>query len=193
MERHSRESGQIMGVGEKKSHKSNSNSKRSQQGSKGTGPHESLEILPIASQQAWKKEQSVGKLSSVLETSCRWDFNFCEPSCYFPVATYVTRKTQSGLFSAMVAALLAVTIPDLKPNAQDTSAFYLENIFKLFANPNSSNASIPSALARPPVFLSAEICHLGELTLVVGPAHQSLRSHIGDVRAALRTQTYLDH
>ena len=45
-----------------------------------------------------------------------------------------------------------MTIPDLKPNAQDTSAFYLENIYELFANPNSSNASIPSTLAKPPAF-----------------------------------------
>ena len=67
MGRHSRESGQIMGEGETKSHKSNS--KRSQQGSKGTGPHESLEILLIASQQAWKKEQRVGKLSLALDNS----------------------------------------------------------------------------------------------------------------------------
>lgn len=48
--------------------------------------------------------------------------------------------------------MLAVTIPDLKPNSQDTSAFYLENIYELFATPNSSNASIPSALAKPPAF-----------------------------------------
>jgi hypothetical protein len=48
--------------------------------------------------------------------------------------------------------LLAVTIPDLKPNAQDTSAFYLENIYQLLANPNASVGSIPSTLAKPPPF-----------------------------------------
>jgi len=45
-----------------------------------------------------------------------------------------------------------VTIPDLKPNSQDTSAFYLENIYELFADLNSSNLSIPSTLAKPPAF-----------------------------------------
>ena len=48
--------------------------------------------------------------------------------------------------------MLSVTIPDLKPNPQDTSAFYLENIYELFATTNSFNASIPSALAKPPGF-----------------------------------------
>ena len=48
--------------------------------------------------------------------------------------------------------MLAVTIPDLKPTSQDTSSFYLENIYELFATTNSFNASIPSALAKPPVF-----------------------------------------
>ncbi|KAH9987599.1 hypothetical protein BJV77DRAFT_933168, partial [Russula vinacea] len=60
----------------------------------------------------------------------------------------------SGLFSATVAGLLTLTIPDLKPNSQDTSAFYLQNIYQLQAsgNPNASNPSIPSTLAVPPAF-----------------------------------------
>ncbi|KAH9979664.1 hypothetical protein BJV74DRAFT_953288 [Russula compacta] len=48
----------------------------------------------------------------------------------------------TGLFSAVVAAALTVTFPDLRPNSQDTSAFYLENIFGLLADPNISNAFI---------------------------------------------------
>jgi hypothetical protein len=48
--------------------------------------------------------------------------------------------------------LLAVTIPDLKPSSQDTSAFYLENIYQLFSNQSISNGSIPSTLAKPPAF-----------------------------------------
>jgi hypothetical protein len=50
--------------------------------------------------------------------------------------------------------LLTVSIPDLKPNPQDTSAFYLKNIYQLQAlgDPNVSHPSIPSALAEPPVF-----------------------------------------
>jgi hypothetical protein len=48
--------------------------------------------------------------------------------------------------------LLTVSIPDLRPNSQDTSAFYLKNIYQLFGNPNVSHPSIPSALAKPPAF-----------------------------------------
>ena len=48
--------------------------------------------------------------------------------------------------------MLAVTIPDLKPGSQDTSAFYLENIYQLFANQNTSNGLAPSILAKPPAF-----------------------------------------
>jgi hypothetical protein len=48
--------------------------------------------------------------------------------------------------------LLTVSIPDLKPNSQDTSAFYLKNIYQLSSNPNISHPSIPSAFAEPPAF-----------------------------------------
>ena len=48
--------------------------------------------------------------------------------------------------------MLAVTIPDLKPSSQDTSAFYLENIYQLLANSNVSVGSDPSTLAKPPPF-----------------------------------------
>ena len=49
--------------------------------------------------------------------------------------------------------MLTVSIPDLKPNPQDTSAFYLENIYQLFASSNLSDVStIPSSLAKPPAF-----------------------------------------
>jgi Family of unknown function (DUF6535) len=54
----------------------------------------------------------------------------------------------------MVSVLLSVSISDLKPNPQDTSAFYLENIYQLqvFENTNISRPSIPPALAKPPAF-----------------------------------------
>ncbi|KAH9972258.1 hypothetical protein BGW80DRAFT_1445978, partial [Lactifluus volemus] len=55
----------------------------------------------------------------------------------------------TGLFSASLAALLAVSVQDLKPNSQDTSAFYLGNIYQLLADPNVSRASI-LASATPP-------------------------------------------
>ncbi|KAI0246407.1 hypothetical protein BJV78DRAFT_151798 [Lactifluus subvellereus] len=62
----------------------------------------------------------------------------------------------TGLFSAAVAALVAVTVLDLKPSAQDTSAFYLQKIYELQVLVNSgSNAprtSIPSTPAQPKPF-----------------------------------------
>ncbi|KAI0253403.1 hypothetical protein BJV78DRAFT_1123172, partial [Lactifluus subvellereus] len=58
----------------------------------------------------------------------------------------------TGLFSAAVAALAAVTVMDLKPNSQDTSAFYLGNIYQLLADPNASQVSIPVTPVRPPPF-----------------------------------------
>ncbi|KAF8484503.1 hypothetical protein DFH94DRAFT_235514 [Russula ochroleuca] len=57
----------------------------------------------------------------------------------------------TGLFSAAVAVLLAVTVQDLRPNSQDTSAFYLGNIYQVLADPNITRASNPSP-AKPPPF-----------------------------------------
>ena len=60
--------------------------------------------------------------------------------------------TQTGLFSAVVATMIAISIQDLKPNSQDTSAFYLKQIYLIQVNPNASHPSNPSAVAEPPVF-----------------------------------------
>ncbi|KAI0246408.1 hypothetical protein BJV78DRAFT_151817 [Lactifluus subvellereus] len=57
----------------------------------------------------------------------------------------------TGLFSAAVAALLAVTVLDLKQTSQDRSAFYLEQIYQ-FQVLADSNASRPSTPAKPPPF-----------------------------------------
>jgi hypothetical protein len=51
-----------------------------------------------------------------------------------------------------VAALSAVSVQDLRPNPQDISAFYLGNIYQLLADPNTSTASLPFPVAKPPVF-----------------------------------------
>jgi Family of unknown function (DUF6535) len=64
---------------------------------------------------------------------------------------------QTGLFSATVSVLLAVTVLDFKPNPQDTSAFYLKNIYQLqvLANPtilppfNSSTPADPPSSSPP--------------------------------------------
>ena len=66
--------------------------------------------------------------------------------------TAIKRRTQTGLFAATIGVLLTVSIPDLKPNSQDISAFYLENIYQRFANSSLSDATIPSNLAERPAF-----------------------------------------
>ncbi|KAH9952552.1 hypothetical protein BGW80DRAFT_1568029 [Lactifluus volemus] len=58
----------------------------------------------------------------------------------------------TGLFSAALAALLTVSVQDLKPNPQDTTAFYLGNIYQLLADPNISHTSILATPVQPPVF-----------------------------------------
>ncbi|KAH9053307.1 hypothetical protein EDB87DRAFT_1690540 [Lactarius vividus] len=57
----------------------------------------------------------------------------------------------TGLFSAVVASFISVSIQDIRPNPQDISNFYLANIYQTIANPNQSNISsfLPSS---PPPF-----------------------------------------
>ncbi|KAI0246529.1 hypothetical protein BJV78DRAFT_1134971, partial [Lactifluus subvellereus] len=55
----------------------------------------------------------------------------------------------TGLFSAAVAALLAVSVPDIRPNPQDTTAFYVASMYQLLSQINGVNISIPSALTNP--------------------------------------------
>src|SRR6266702_5649610 len=60
-----------------------------------------------------------------------------------------THRPKTGLFSAAVASLISVSIQDIRPNPQDTSNFYLANIYQTVSNPNQSNISLPSS---PPTF-----------------------------------------
>ncbi|KAH9011969.1 hypothetical protein EDB83DRAFT_348387 [Lactarius deliciosus] len=56
----------------------------------------------------------------------------------------------TGLFSAAVASLISVSIQDIRPNPQDTSNFYLANIYHSLANSGSNiSTSLP---ASPPPF-----------------------------------------
>ena len=43
-----------------------------------------------------------------------------------------------------------MTVQDLRPNSQDTSAFYLGNIYGVLADPNATRAPIPSPAEPPP-------------------------------------------
>ncbi|KAH9983052.1 hypothetical protein BJV74DRAFT_54354 [Russula compacta] len=56
-----------------------------------------------------------------------------------------------GLFSAVVAQLLAISIQELQPNSQDTSAYYLAHIYQQISQSNGSRISIPSTLSDPTV------------------------------------------
>ncbi|KAI0000054.1 hypothetical protein BJV77DRAFT_939703 [Russula vinacea] len=56
----------------------------------------------------------------------------------------------TGVFSATVAALLAMTVPNIQQNPQYTSAFYLAHIYQqLSTQPNGSQVPIPSSLSNP--------------------------------------------
>jgi hypothetical protein len=48
-----------------------------------------------------------------------------------------------------------VSIQDLRPNSQDTSAFYLANIYQLLANPNVSRESIFATPTQPLTLVSS--------------------------------------
>jgi Family of unknown function (DUF6535) len=56
------------------------------------------------------------------------------------------------LFSAAVATLLGVTIPDLKPNPQDISALHLEKILQVLADPSASHTVTRSTLSNQSTF-----------------------------------------
>jgi hypothetical protein len=48
--------------------------------------------------------------------------------------------------------LLSISLQSLIPNSQDTSSFYLGNIYEVLADPNATRASIPPPVAKPPPF-----------------------------------------
>ena len=78
---------------------------------------------------------------------------FVCPSVYsMTVVRANWEDTQTGLFSAVVATMIAVSIQDLKPDSQDISAFYLKQIYLIQVNPNASHPFNSSAVAEPPVF-----------------------------------------
>jgi hypothetical protein len=61
-----------------------------------------------------------------------------------------TQWSQTGLFSAAVASLISVSIQDLRQNPQDTSNFYLANIYQTLVDPDRSNISTPLPVSPPP-------------------------------------------
>ncbi|KAH9067574.1 hypothetical protein EDB87DRAFT_8437 [Lactarius vividus] len=59
-------------------------------------------------------------------------------------------KADAEGISAAVASLISVSIQDIRPNPQDTSNFYLSNIYQIIADPNRSNISSPLPPTPPP-------------------------------------------
>ncbi|KAH9051060.1 hypothetical protein EDB87DRAFT_1836874 [Lactarius vividus] len=53
------------------------------------------------------------------------------------------------VYSLLRRIVISVSIQDIRPNPQDTSNFYLANIYQTISNPNQSNISLPSS---PPPF-----------------------------------------
>ncbi len=64
----------------------------------------------------------------------------------------LTRLLQSGLFSAVVATFLAISVQDLKPDPQDKPAFYLDNIYQLLAESNRTHALTLPTQSNPFTF-----------------------------------------
>ncbi len=83
----------------------------------------------------------------------------------------LTRLLQSGLFSAVVAAFLTISIQDLRPDPQDKPTFYLENIYQLLADPNRTQVpALPSQsnpLAFSPPKSAVWVNSLWSLSLVI--------------------------
>ncbi|KAH8991161.1 hypothetical protein EDB83DRAFT_2239453, partial [Lactarius deliciosus] len=58
----------------------------------------------------------------------------------------------SGLFSAVVATFLEISVQDLRPDPQAKPAFYLENIYQLLADSNRTDVTTSSTQSHPPTF-----------------------------------------
>ncbi len=71
------------------------------------------------------------------------------------------------LYLLIAAALVAISIKDLRPNTQDTSAFYLQNIYLLLSDPNKSNVTIPPPPAFSPPKYAVWINTLWFLSLAI--------------------------
>ena len=68
-------------------------------------------------------EEEDNKMAEVWRKDADGIIIFVSPLAFF-TSLHTPRKNHStGLFSAAVAALAAVTVVDLQPNSQDTSAF----------------------------------------------------------------------
>jgi hypothetical protein len=85
----------------------------------------------------------------------------------------INTGAQTGLFSAALAALLAVSVQGLQPGPQEISAFYLKNIYHLLANTTTSQPIVPPIPSDPPKFSPPKsavfVNSLWFLSLVMSP------------------------
>ncbi|KAH9017481.1 hypothetical protein EDB83DRAFT_186726 [Lactarius deliciosus] len=75
----------------------------------------------------------------------------------------------TGLFSAAVASLISVSIQDIRPNPQDTSNFYLANIYQTVSNPNQSSTLPTSPPPFSPPNYAIWVNSLWFMSLVISP------------------------
>jgi hypothetical protein len=98
-----------------------------------------------------KTEEEENKMAELWPKDAKSIIIFVRISFFFHAASHIMSLLQTGLFLAVIAPLLAVTILELKQNPQEKSNFYLENIYKLQFLAGS-NASFPPTPAEPPAF-----------------------------------------
>ncbi|KAH9054789.1 hypothetical protein EDB87DRAFT_1834605 [Lactarius vividus] len=70
-------------------------------------------------------------------------------SMYLEMASEEDKKMAEGWKADADGIPYILSIQDIRPNPQDTSNFYLANIYQTISNPNQSNISLPSS---PPPF-----------------------------------------
>ena len=87
-----------------------------------------------------------------------------------------------------------MSVPDLKQNSQDTSAFYLANIYQILTDPNViiPRTPTPSTMAIPASFSPPRYA-LGEFALVLELSDQSHMRPLCDVAVSMGTSIHQVH
>ena len=109
---------------------------------------------------------------------------------YFYALKLEPGTLQAGLFSAVVATLLSVTLPDLKPNPLGSTEFYLNNICQSLSSERFMSTSLPSRECFH--VLSFQFSHMGEFTLDFERTNQSYLRNVGDTRTKTSTLIHQD-
>ncbi|KAI9507632.1 hypothetical protein F5148DRAFT_1149632 [Russula earlei] len=70
----------------------------------------------------------------------------------FSMYSNIVKEEDNGMAERWQKDAQTILIFDLRPNVQDTSAFYLQNIYQLLAASNTPDAEIPFPFANPQAF-----------------------------------------